>query len=185
MEDKDKAPVSIGTLIIFIAMVLVATVAALVLLQTSGVLVERGVDRGMEENRTTSSSLIIRGIEGNVSGDNTIDLLKVKIGLKSGSAPVSVNYIVISITDGKTAIDLTNDSFMIERVLDEDGSLLLDNPAINSGDFVIIHAPITDLDLSPGTSAQVQLTPKFGAATIVSFQTPDSYGEKKNFFLYL
>jgi len=56
---------------------------------------------------------MIKNIEGvrakNATADtmsSRIDLLKVKVGLNVGSAPVDVNQVVISITDGTTANNL-------------------------------------------------------------------------------
>ncbi|AEH61182.1 flagellin [Methanosalsum zhilinae DSM 4017] len=107
-EDK-SAQVGIGTLIIFIAMVLVAAVAAAVLIQTSGVLQQRAQQTGAEATREVSSNLDVKNIEGiraaNGTGDNvnlsgTIDLLRLQIGLQAGSSPVDMNQVVVTISDG-------------------------------------------------------------------------------------
>ena len=109
MRKDTRAQVGIGTLIIFIAMVLVAAVAAAVLIQTSGVLQQKAQATGKQATQEVSSNLIIKSIEGvrakNSSTDmsDTIDMLKVRVGLNVGSAPVDVNQVVISITDGTTA----------------------------------------------------------------------------------
>ena len=109
MRTDTRAQVGIGTLIIFIAMVLVAAVAAAVLIQTSGVLQQKAQATGKQATQEVSSNLIIKSIEGvrakNSSTDmsDTIDMLKVRVGLNVGSAPVDVNQVVISITDGTTA----------------------------------------------------------------------------------
>ena len=111
-----RAQVGIGTLIIFIAMVLVAAVAAAVLIQTSGVLQQKAQATGKQATQEVSSNLIIKTIEGiraknttanaDPSMSNRIDLLKVRVGLNVGSAPVDVNQVVISVTDGTTANNL-------------------------------------------------------------------------------
>lgn len=106
------AQVGIGTLIIFIAMVLVAAVAAAVLIQTSGTLQQKAQSTGKEATQEVSSNLIIKNIEGvraknsNMDMSPTIDLLKLKVALNVGSSPVDVNQVIISITDGTATNNL-------------------------------------------------------------------------------
>ena len=112
LNKNTRAQVGIGTLIIFIAMVLVAAVAAAVLIQTSGTLQQKAQSTGKQATQEVSSNLMVKTIEGvrakNSSTDMsaTIDLLKLKVGLNVGSSPVDVNQVVISITDGTTANNL-------------------------------------------------------------------------------
>ncbi|SDG00408.1 flagellin FlaB [Methanolobus vulcani] len=112
LKKNTRAQVGIGTLIIFIAMVLVAAVAAAVLIQTSGTLQQKAQSTGKQATQEVSSNLMVKTIEGvrakNSATDmsNTIDLLKLKVGLNVGSSPVDVNQVVISITDGTTANNL-------------------------------------------------------------------------------
>jgi flagellin FlaB len=112
LNKNTRAQVGIGTLIIFIAMVLVAAVAAAVLIQTSGTLQQKAQSTGKQATQEVSSNLMVKTIEGvrakNSSTDmsETIDLLKLKVGLNVGSSPVDVNQVVISITDGTTANNL-------------------------------------------------------------------------------
>jgi len=113
MRKDTSAQVGIGTLIIFIAMVLVAAVAAAVLIQTSGVLQQKAQTTGKQTTQEISSNIQIKSVEGlranNLSGTNlssTVDLLKLKIGLNVGSSDVDMNQIVITITDGSNTNDL-------------------------------------------------------------------------------
>jgi len=131
MRMDTRAQVGIGTLIIFIAMVLVAAVAAAVLIQTSGVLQQKAQATGKQATQEVSSNLIIKSIEGirakNTSVDmsSTIDMLKIRVGLNVGSAPVDVNQVVISITDGTTANNLVyaNNDKSYRTASDSDGNM--------------------------------------------------------------
>jgi flagellin FlaB len=112
LKNNTRAQVGIGTLIIFIAMVLVAAVAAAVLIQTSGTLQQKAQSTGKQATQEVSSNLMVKTIEGvrakNTSTDmsDTIDLLKLRVGLNVGSASVDVNQVVVSISDGTTANNL-------------------------------------------------------------------------------
>src|SRR5665648_349834 len=114
---SDNAQVGIGTLIIFIAMVLVAAVAAAVLIQTSGVLQQKAQTTGKEATREVSSNVAIDNIEGWRGGtqasssshdvfSNEIYRLDLRASLKVGSEAVDMNQAIITITDGTTTNDL-------------------------------------------------------------------------------
>lgn len=105
MNKDTRAQIGIGTLIIFIAMVLIAAVAASVLIQTSGTLQQQAQSTGKQATQEVSSNLVIKSIEGvrartsdNLSSN--VSLLKIKVALNVGSSPVDLNQLVISITDG-------------------------------------------------------------------------------------
>ncbi|WP_292464036.1 archaellin/type IV pilin N-terminal domain-containing protein [Methanolobus sp.] len=111
MKTNTRAQVGIGTLIIFIAMVLVAAVAAAVLIQTSGILQQKAQSTGKQSTQEVSSNLMVKNIEGvraktGANLSETIDLLKLQVALNVGSSPVDVNQVVISITDGTIAHNL-------------------------------------------------------------------------------
>jgi flagellin FlaB len=111
MKTNTRAQVGIGTLIIFIAMVLVAAVAAAVLIQTSGILQQKAQSTGKQSTQEVSSNLMVKNIEGvraktGANLSTTIDLLKLSVALNVGSSPVDVNQVVISITDGTIAHNL-------------------------------------------------------------------------------
>ncbi|WP_135604397.1 archaellin/type IV pilin N-terminal domain-containing protein [Methanococcoides sp. NM1] len=111
MKKDERAQVGIGTLIIFIAMVLVAAVAAAVLIQTSGVLQERAQSTGKQAAQEVSSNMMLKSIEGVRSNDtdglaDTVDLLKLKVALNIGSSDIDLNQVVITVTDGTNTNDL-------------------------------------------------------------------------------
>lgn len=109
---NEQAQVGIGTLIIFIAMVLIAAVAASVLIQTSGILQQQAQATGKQATMEVSSNLIIKNIEGVRAKNSTTDmasnisLIKIRVGLNVGSAPVDLNQVIITISDGIHTNDL-------------------------------------------------------------------------------
>ena len=117
MMQNRRAQVGIGTLIIFIAMVLVAAVAAAVLIQTSGVLQQKAQTTGKEATKEVSSNVDIDSVEGWRGGtqassseedtfSSTIYRLDLRASLKVGSEPVDMNQAVLTITDGTSTNDL-------------------------------------------------------------------------------
>jgi len=118
-NEDTSAQIGIGTLIIFIAMVLVAAVAAAVLIQTSGVLQQRAQQTGSEATQEVSSNLNIMsiyGIRGNFEDgtgySETYDLLRIQTGLKAGSPPIDLEQVIITISDGSrtNTLKYINDS---------------------------------------------------------------------------
>ena len=100
-NEDEKAESGIGVLIIFIALVLVAAVAASVLIHTAGILQQRADATGTTTTNQVSTGLIINSIYG-------FDL---------GNPPESggVEYVAIMLQDnaGGNAIDLANTSLTL------------------------------------------------------------------------
>lgn len=114
---SETAQVGIGTLIIFIAMVLVAAVAAAVLIQTSGVLQQKAQQTGKETTKEISSNMRVASIEGWRGGTNAstsapdtlsdeLYRFEISASLMAGAGETDMSQTIISITDGTTTNDL-------------------------------------------------------------------------------
>jgi len=164
-KKKDNAETGIGTMIIFIAMVLVAGIAASVLIQTSSRLESQAMTTGTETTEEVAGGISIDDVSGHVTTD--LDLLAVTVRIRAGSPDIDMNHTILELSDGITRVllsydyeieghfnasvdstgnlfetgnisDLTNEKFGIIVLDDPDGSLSRYNPVINRGDKVVI-----------------------------------------------
>jgi len=134
VNKNDRAQVGIGTLIIFIALVLIAAVGAAVLIEVAAMLQQKAQTTGKEATREVSSNIDVDSIHGWRGGtqasateadvfSDEFYRLEIVCSLKAGSEPVDMNQVVISISDGTT----TNDIRYIE------GSLVTETANVGAG----------------------------------------------------
>ncbi len=203
LKDRDVGAIGIGAMIVFIAMVLVAGIAASVLIQTSGKLEMQAMKSGQETIAEVATGIQVEGIEGyNASGAGTISRLAIEIRARAGSQEVDISETVVELTDSQTKNLFTYNSgnftpvssingniftasfypfdndtvFGLIVLEDADNSITSANPIINTGDHVIITINITKAFGGFGTRVDVTgiVIPEEGSPGVVSFTTPSS-----------
>lgn len=100
---EKRGQVGIGTMIVFIAMVLVAAVAAAVLTQTSGYLQQRAMSVGRETTEEVSTGIQISGVEGRTNGttsDSSISQIAVFIRTNTGGTSIDLGQTLLKLNDG-------------------------------------------------------------------------------------
>jgi len=96
LKKDEDALVGIETLIIFIAMVLVAAVAASVVMQTGETLQQRAYAVGKQTIRDVSSGVRIIGVTGYTDADKTrIEYLAIAVTPRAGSYDIDLNKTVV------------------------------------------------------------------------------------------
>lgn len=205
LKENDLGDMGIGAMIIFIAVVLVAGIAASVLIQTANRLEIQAMQTGQDTIREVSSGLQIIDIEGANSGGLITQMVLV-VRPHAGSGDIDLSNAFVEISDGivKTiltygATDFTHivddsepdvfnatscwaiDSatFGILVLQDADTSLSATNPVINRGDVVMICVDTDAIfgGLVPRSTIAGLVTPEQGASATFSFRVPSSLSE--------
>ena len=178
--DNEIADIGIGTLIIFIAMVLVAAVAATVLIYSTGVLHQKAMLAAKEAPAKVTSNIMIENVVGDrvnssVSGlQPGIQGLLIRIKLEVGTASMDVRQIIINIISSNenkilrySNISHIENTFVVTMIRDEDGSFTPDAPVINSGDLadlVFYTLNYTDPILIPKQTISLSIHQEQGAS---------------------
>ena len=184
---KDRGQVGIGTLIVFIAMVLVAAIAAGVLINTAGLLQTQAEATGEETQEQVSDRIQIQGSTGQVDENDEIDEFSITVTKSPGAQDIDLKEVTYEIvTDGGVVTDVIEDDDEPES--NDDLEVIT---AENNDDAVITdrgdrYQIILDNDqfsedgstLEPGDSALVTLTTAAGASTITELRVPDSLVER-------
>lgn len=116
-----KAVVGIGTMIVFIAMVLVASVAASVLVMTSSALQDRAYAVGNEARERLVTGIDIISIVGNADvSDEEIESLEILIRLSAGSPDVQLRNAGLTLTSKDFSLGATLQTQLNDLDLDGD-----------------------------------------------------------------
>jgi flagellin FlaB len=174
LRSHDRAEVGVGTLIIFIAMVLVAAVAAAVIIGTAGNLQQRAAQTGKEATQEVSSNLKVVDIFGS-RVDTTHDLqdIKLQLQMSAGSQPVDLSQLVVRYSDGNTVqnyIAGSANDFTLSWIRPATGG----PNVIKAGDLVELTFT-TPAELAPRTNFEVQLLPEIGSPVDLQLRTPATY----------
>ena len=196
---NNRGQVGIGTLIIFIAMVLVAAIAAAVLLQTAGVLQQRAHATGMEATAEVTGGLAIMDIIGERVPDtaNHFDWVNITVRTTAGAGSIDLGKAVVTIAN-RTAramnlrhnATISGGNFIITEIRDEDESFSLESPVINAGDLVTINIRVrtgnvslnpvsTNITFEEREPFKIEIIPEFGNTAFREGTTPFSFGVNK------
>ena len=163
LKADDIGDMGIGAMIVFIAMVLVAGIAASVLIQTANRLEIQAMQTGQETIGEVSTGLGVVTITG-YKGVENLSLMTIAVQPRSGSFSIDLGQTYIELSDSDKKVILTYESaefhdtdeingnmftagfydglgattFGIIVLEDADGSLAAATPVINKGDQVVL-----------------------------------------------
>ncbi len=182
-----KGAVGIGTLIIFIAMVLVAAIAAAVLISTSGILQQRAMATGKESIAQVSSNLVVVSITGYTNSNLTdLDNMSVAITAASGAGRIDVRYLILRISNsenetylGYSSGNLSNGTFTANTLRDPSNLFTASTPVIDSSSLIrlwfLTSSQTPQLTLPPRMRMHLELIPEHGATITIDTIMPASF----------
>jgi flagellin FlaB len=182
--NDERGQVGIGTLIIFIAMVLVAAVAAGVLINTAGMLEAKASDTSQDSQAQVSNHIVVVSAVGevntSVSSVSTLNLTLMKaagagdMDLEKASFEYLSDDAAVSLKHTHTAVNLTNT---------EDGS---NSTVLNSrDDRIVLTIDVTHSDLEgpgglqDGSKAMVTMVTASGAKSLYGVNVPQTISDEE------
>lgn len=169
----DRAEVGVGTLIIFIAMVLVAAVAAAVIIGTSSQLQQRAQLTGKEATQEVSSNLKVIEVYGQRTPPADITSLKVHLTVAAGGQKIPLEDLILRYADGQTVTlyKFTGANTFTLTWIRGTGT----NNVIDTGDLVEVTFTPPGAGLAPRTDFTLQMIPPLGSPVDLSLVTPSTY----------
>jgi archaeal flagellin FlaB len=213
LKADDIGDMGIGAMIVFIAMVLVAGIAASVLIQTANRLEIQAMTTGQETTGEVSTGLHVSSIDGWKSGTG-LRRIGIMVQPRSGSRDIDLSQAYVEFSDTttkcilmyystefnlKAAIngdlfaagffnDCNSTRFGVIVVEDADGSLSATAPVINRGDKVMLTIDAVDCfggsGIDPRDDVFGLVQPEEGAPAVFSFRAPSSVAGDTVFNLY-
>jgi flagellin FlaB len=203
---RDRGQVGIGTLIVFIAMVLVAAIAAGVLINTAGFLQSQSEQTGQQSSSQVSDRLQVVNTVGenltdlNDDNSNEIGIINMTVKKAPGAEDITLTTVTAQYVSDEGIVDLVhNDSAVVETndrtdtfnttTIQDDDSSIANSTVLNEpedrANLVFDLNNVTNLGnasaispLNESASASVQLTTQAGGETTVTITVPDSLTNK-------
>lgn len=181
-SNDNRGQVGIGTLIVFIALVLVAAIAAGVLINTAGFLQSQAESTGQQSTDQVANNIQVDSVIGidpqNGDSSDEIDQLQLRISRGPGSDPVNLDNAVLEYV-GTGSVRTTIDDLDTDP---EDVSGSAQNPAVlddSTGDIIVTinlapeGTPDVDESLTTGDSVELTITTSDGSVTTTQLNVPN------------
>ncbi|MDS0281984.1 archaellin/type IV pilin N-terminal domain-containing protein [Haloarcula onubensis] len=198
-RDDDRGQVGIGTLIVFIAMVLVAAIAAGVLINTAGFLQSGAEETGQQSSDQVTNRLQVVSAVGEDIGSNGVDTVRITVKKAPGANNIDLSTTTLQFVHTSGSYDLVfgdyntdagsiaygtvggsdgSDSFGVVDVQDEDDSIdadtnvVLNDPA-DRAQIILDTSSITG-GLEEGDTATIQINTQSGGNTELRLVVPET-----------
>ncbi len=196
IKRNEQAQAGVGTLIIFIAMVLVAAVAAAVLIQTSGVMQSKSTSTTKEAAAAIGENLVVEAVDG-VSDASTPPKLiytNITIKLAAGGSDLDLTKLMLKVktaTYNYSSTTVSASTFMVYILRDPDGGMgdintySATSSVLKPGSLARIEADVSGLtDMTSRKAVTISLTPEKGATFNLPLSLPAIAASKPDIAIY-
>jgi archaeal flagellin FlaB len=186
LKKDRRGEMGVGTMIIFIAMILVAAVAASVLIGTANKVREQAQNTGDQAINNVASGFVVQDVTGTVNaGFTQITDLTVQMRLQAGSPNINMNLVSIQVVSenanallkfaagSATASGAVANSYYGTNTTGSTTTWTGANRVVSQGDQITVT--ITGLTLGYSAAATIKVVPSYGSSTTVNFVTPAFY----------
>lgn len=190
MRNDKRAEMGVGTMIIFIAMVLVAAVAASVLISTANTVREQAQSTGDQAINNVASGFIVQDVIGQVNKTNYqyIDNVTIYVRLAAGSPQINMNNVMISLLSDTTNLyqsmstSISDETYIaeVEKSISgntwDDGSMTTSH-VVGQGDLIKITVSNAGGALGIGFNqlGVIKIMPAYGQLSLITFTTSEAF----------
>jgi archaeal flagellin FlaB len=199
MKNDKRAEMGVGTMIIFIAMVLVAAVAASVLISTANTVREQAQATGEQAINNVASGFVVQDTVGKIGTTNLwVSEVYLFIRLAAGSPEINMDNVMIQITTpsltkitsfklidgtaGNAWADVDNATqFGCERIKDASSyPWAASSHVVGQGDLLkisIADDSVADHGINVGFSqtVEIKIIPAYGQMSYITFTTGEAF----------
>ncbi|KOX97762.1 archaellin/type IV pilin N-terminal domain-containing protein [Halorubrum tropicale] len=179
LDEEERGQVGIGTLIVFIAMVLVAAIAAGVLINTAGFLQTQAEATGQESTSQVADRLQVVSQSGNVTdvnGSQGVDEIDFVVAKAPGAGSIDLNQTSVEIigTNGQVSFELEDLGGSVDIFTEpgESDVVLTDSADRAEVNVVLNSSDVNYGNISAGERASVTFTTASGATTTTEIRVP-------------
>ncbi len=181
MFNTKKAEMGVGTLIIFIALILVAAVAAGVVIQTASSLQQQALATGQAARGEIATSARVIEVSAVNGSDGAVEEFSMQMKLAPGSNPIKLDEVTLTLNTDNTTTTLQYVDGAVFSTTAEEGTFVV-TYLINGtnhipgnlqrGDVIRIEfeAPRS---IGEDEAVRINFVPKIGTASLVMFNMPD------------
>ena len=185
-DRRERGQGSIGSVIVLIALLLVATATAGALFEVTGAFQNDAAATGAESADKVLSRVAVIHVTGRVDATatpHTVDRVTVVLKRADGSGVIDVNRLVVTTTlgDGAKAVAGTSPAITLDPLVDGDGSLR-DGLLAGDDDRLALRLDVralTGAELRPSDSGTLRLVSPDGGTTSVRLTVPSSFGGRR------
>jgi archaeal flagellin FlaB len=180
MKTDNRGEMGVGTLIIFIAVILDAAVAAAVLISTAGSLQQKSLQTGGQAEQgvsTGAEAVSVMAINGT---NHNVEQFEMLLRLQAGSESMNLNNTVV-ILDTATSSQNLDYAASTGTFTDQQyaAQWVKQGPDyqpgyLSRGDVVkVIFNTTTGASINENQKVRLKVIPRVGSPTVVEFTTPD------------